>query len=44
MADRAGCGTYAVTVQAVLRFPDHLLRATAQRVVVFNEELCDYVE
>jgi peptide deformylase len=36
----AGCGKYAVTVQTILRFPDHLLRATAQRVVVFDEDLC----
>jgi peptide deformylase len=28
-----------VTVQTVLRFPDHHLRATAQRVVVFDGEL-----
>jgi peptide deformylase len=30
----------AVTVRAVLRFPDHHLRATAQRVVAFDEDLC----
>jgi peptide deformylase len=35
----AGCGKNAVTVQTVLRFPDHHLRATAQRVVVFDGEL-----
>jgi peptide deformylase len=29
-----------VTVQTILRFPDHHLRATAQRVVVFDEDLC----
>ena len=29
-----------MTVQAILRFPDHHLRATAQRVVVFDEDLC----
>jgi hypothetical protein len=40
MADRAGCGKYAVTVQTILRFPDHHLRATTQRVVVFDEVLC----
>ena len=33
-------GKYAVTVQTILRFPDHHLRATAQRVVVFDEDLC----
>ncbi len=36
----AGCGKYAVTVRTILRFPDHHLRATAQRVVVFDEDLC----
>jgi peptide deformylase len=30
----------AVTVRAVLRFPDHHLRAGAQRVVAFDEDLC----
>ena len=30
----------AVTVQTILRFPDPHLRATAQRVVVFDEDLC----
>src|ERR1700736_6438189 len=40
MADRGGCGKYAVTVQTILRFPDRHLRATAQRVVVFDEDLC----
>ncbi len=29
-----------MTVQTILRFPDHHLRATAQRVVVFDEDLC----
>jgi len=29
-----------VTVQTILRFPDRHLRATAQRVVVFDEDLC----
>jgi len=29
-----------VTVQTILRFPDHHLRATAQRIVVFDEDLC----
>jgi peptide deformylase len=29
-----------VTVQTILRFPDHHLRATALRVVVFDEDLC----
>jgi peptide deformylase len=33
-------GKYAVTVQTILRFPDHHLRATAQRIVVFDEDLC----
>jgi peptide deformylase len=36
----AGCGKYAVTVQTILRFPDHRLCATAQRLVVFDEDLC----
>jgi hypothetical protein len=35
MAGRGGYGKYAVTVQTILRFPDHHLRAMAQRVVVF---------
>src|SRR5580704_1391874 len=39
MADRGRCGKYAVTVQTILRFPDHHLRAAAQRVVVFDEDL-----
>jgi hypothetical protein len=34
---QAGCEKYAVTVQTILRFPDHHLRAAAQRVVVFDE-------
>jgi peptide deformylase len=29
-----------VTVRTILRFPDHHLRATTHRVVVFDEELC----
>ena len=29
-----------MTVQTILRFPDHHLRATAQRVLVFDEYLC----
>ena len=29
-----------MTVQTILRFPDHHLRAAAQRVVVFDEDLC----
>jgi hypothetical protein len=40
IADPTRCGKYAVTVQTILRFPDHHLRATAQRVVVFDEDLC----
>jgi hypothetical protein len=35
-------GKYAVTVQTILRFPDHHLRATAQRIVVFDEDLCSF--
>ena len=27
-------------LETILRFPDHQLRATAQRVVVFDEDLC----
>jgi peptide deformylase len=27
-------------VKTILRFPNHRLRATAQRVVVFDEDLC----
>jgi hypothetical protein len=40
IADPTRYGKYAVTVQTILRFPDHHLRATAQRVVVFDEDLC----
>src|ERR1700716_3684552 len=40
MADRGRMWKYAVKVQTILRFPDHHLRATAQRVVVFDEDLC----
>jgi peptide deformylase len=40
IADPARYGKYAVTVRTILRFPDHHLRATAQRVVVFDEDLC----
>jgi hypothetical protein len=40
IADPTRCGKYAVTVQTILRFPDNRLRATAQRVVVFDEDLC----
>jgi peptide deformylase len=29
-----------VTVRTILRFPDHHLRAAAQRVVAFDEDLC----
>ena len=29
-----------MTVQTILRFPDHHLRATAQRIVIFEEDLC----
>ena len=29
-----------MTVQTILRFPDHHFHATAQRVVVFDEDLC----
>jgi peptide deformylase len=29
-----------VTVRTILRFPDHRLRANAERVVVFDEDLC----
>ena len=39
MADRAGFGKNAVTVQTILRFPDHRLRANAERVVIFDEDL-----
>jgi peptide deformylase len=39
IADPARYGKNAVTVQTILRFPDHHLRTTAQRVVVFDEEL-----
>jgi peptide deformylase len=40
ITDTTRYGKYAVTVQTILRFPDHHLRATAQRVVVFDEDLC----
>src|SRR3984893_14125726 len=40
IADPTRYGKYAVTVQTILRFPDHHLRAAAQRVVVFDEDLC----
>jgi hypothetical protein len=40
IADPTRHGKYAVTVRTILRFPDHHLRATAQRVVVFDEDLC----
>src|SRR6202045_620889 len=40
IVDPTRYGKYAVTVQTILRFPDHHLRATAQRVVVFDEDLC----
>jgi len=40
IADPARYGKNAVTVQTILRFPDHHLRTTAQRVVVFDEDLC----
>jgi peptide deformylase len=29
-----------VTLRTILRFPDHRLRANAERVVVFDEDLC----
>jgi polypeptide deformylase len=40
IADPTRYGKYAVTVQTILRFPDHHFRATARRVVVFDEDLC----
>jgi len=40
MADGGRYGKHAVTVQTILRFPDLHFRATAQRVVVFDEDLC----
>ena len=40
IVDPTRYGKYAVTVQTILRFPDHHLRATAERVVVFDEDLC----
>jgi peptide deformylase len=29
-----------VTLRTILRFPDHRLRANAERVVLFDEDLC----
>jgi peptide deformylase len=40
IVDPTRYGKYAVTVQTILRFPDHHFRATAQRIVVFDEDLC----
>src|ERR1700730_16942567 len=39
-ADRGRMWINAETVPAVLQFSDHPLRATAQRVVAFDEDLC----
>ncbi len=40
MADSGRMWKNAVTVRTILRFPDHRLRANAERVVVFDEDLC----
>jgi hypothetical protein len=40
IVDPTRYGKYAVTVRTILRFPDHHFRATTQRLVVFDEDLC----